>query len=414
VTLPLIYNRDGSLGENGWVHIVPRGELPNLASGVVQVLDDIGLNAIISSFNAEKRQLGNRFPGLYFGVEHHIYDPSQSSEALGWSKELALRDNGIWALLEPTDIGATAIQNRRFKFTSFVANSKDVSRLDGNRVRVMRIESVGFTNLPNGKDLLVPIANRAAGMENGVASANPSKAIQSWAAQRIGEAAQRDNRAFGGSLSSSYLRVMNREKSLCDLANGRPVSAGAKAGAREVLEDAAGFSGRTILRLAQRRKMPGLSANISYIKNRFPRLARMENREAGWDVLQELEPKAHQAYMNAVQQPRSDAQPESRWTGFFAILDTLKVEMPDLGYEGCWQMMEELYPATFLKFLLSFDDQEGGDLLAPPPKTEQERDQEKRARIAQAANTEARRYGRNGPGAQQLAQDTVNEAIEAL
>ena len=81
--------------------------------------------------------------------------------------------------------------------------------------------------------------------------------------------------------------------------------------------------------------------------------------------------KARQAYMDAVQQPRSDAQPESRWTGFFGMLDTLKMEFPDLGYEGCWQKMKELYPATFLNFVLSFDDQEGSSKIPmPTPKTE--------------------------------------------
>jgi hypothetical protein len=256
-----------------------------------------------------------------------------------------------------------------------------------------------------------PITNRAAETRNGVPSAKPSDAIRKRAAERISQLADQEHRASGDSLASCFLRVKNREKGLCDLATGRPVSTGVNDGAREVVEDAAGFAGRTILRLAQSRKASGLSANIAYIRNRCPRLSRMENRTADWDVLEELEPKAHQAFMDAVQQPRSDAQPESRWNGFFAILDTLKIEFPDLGFEGCWEMMEELYPATFLKFLLSFDDQEGGDLLTPPPETEQERDQNKRAQINLAAQAEFRRYGRNGPGAQQQAQDIVNEAI---
>jgi hypothetical protein len=410
----LIYNRDGSLGENGWVHIVPKGELPNAEAGIVQVLDDVALNSIISSFNAAKRRMGDRFPGLYFGVEHHIYDPSQSSEALGWSKELALRDNGVWALLEPTDIGSVAIRNRRFKFTSFVADPKDTTPLGENRVRVMRIESVGFTNLPNGKDMLVPIANRAAGAGAGAPSAKPSVAVQNRAAQRIGKLAEQEQRASGGSLSGCYVRVLNRETTLCELATGRPVSAGVKAVAREVLENAAFFAGRAVLRLAQSRKAPGLSANVSYIRNRFPRLARMENRGAGWDVLAELEPTARKAYMDTVQQPR-DSMPEPRWSGFFGMLDALAAEFPDLGYEGAWQKMKEVYPATFLKFVLSFDDQEGpSDMLAPAPKTEQEIYREKRARINQAASSEFRRYGRNGTGAQQLAQDTVAEALRAL
>ena len=156
---------------------------------------------------------------------------------------------------------------------------------------------------------------------------------------------------------------------------GRPSSADVKAGPREVLEDAAGFAGRTILRLAQSRKWPGFSANVSYIKNRFPRLARMENRKAGWEALSDLEPVARKAYMDAVQGP-SDAQQEPRWQGFFLLLDSLAAEFPDLGYEGRWQKMKELYPATFLNFILSFDDQEGsGDMTTAAPQTEREQHQ---------------------------------------
>jgi hypothetical protein len=97
------------------------------------------------------------------------------------------------------------------------------------------------------------------------------------------------------------------------------------------------------------------------------------------------------------------------------MLDTLKMEFPDLGYEGCWQKLKEIYPATYLHFVLSFDDQEGSSDMTPPaPKTEQEIYREKRARIAQAAGTEFQRSGKNGPSGKQLAQDTVNEALMAL
>ena len=83
---PLIYNRDGNLGNTIWVLAVPRGEIPNVEAGVVQVVDDTSLNSIAASLDDEKRRLGDRFPGIYFGVEHHIYDPSLSSEALGWER----------------------------------------------------------------------------------------------------------------------------------------------------------------------------------------------------------------------------------------------------------------------------------------------------------------------------------------
>jgi hypothetical protein len=119
--------------------------------------------------------------------------------------------------------------------------------------------------------------------------------------------------------------------------------------------------------------------------------------------------------MDAVQQPRGSARPESRWRGFFFMLDSLEMEFPDLGNEGRWQQMKELYPATFLNFILSFDDQAGySDLNEPAPKTEKEIYHENRARITQAAKTEALHLGKNGKGPEQVAKDIVNEALKAL
>jgi hypothetical protein len=390
MTLPLIYNRDGSVGENGWVHIVPRGELPNPEAGIVQVLDEIGLNSIISLFNEEKRRLGDRFPGLYFGVEHHIYDPSQSSEALGWSKELALRDNGVWALLEPTDIGSVAIKNRRFKFTSFVADTKDVVTLGGNRVRVMRIESVGFTNLPNGKDLLVPITNRASD------SLKSPRDAQVKSAELIARLAQEEQRSSGCSLCQSWLLVMNREPRLAASASEQTMPGRLPAREWEAQAAPAEFAGRMLHQLARARPFPGFFQNLAFIRNRFPGLARMENREAGWDALADLEPAAHAEYLKAKTNPnvfstqmyaataalRSQIQnlrPEEqnrkieelypqllsryRLEGaasephFEAVMQSVAIEFPDLGFEGRWEKMKELYPKLFWQFVLSVGSQ---------------------------------------------------------
>lgn len=160
MNLPLIYNRDGSVGADGWIHIVPRGVLPHAEAGIDQVLDDTALDAIMASFAEDKRRLGNHWPGLYFGVEHHIYDPTKSSEALAWGKEFEKRADGIWSRPEQTDLGSEAIKNKRFKFTSFVADPRDLEPMGGKKFRVMKVETVGLTNFPNGKHLLKPITNR--------------------------------------------------------------------------------------------------------------------------------------------------------------------------------------------------------------------------------------------------------------
>jgi len=147
--------------DGGWIHIVPKGELPNATAGIVQVLDDKSMDSILSNIQNARNRLGDNWPGIYGGREHFIYSPDQDSEALAWFKTFQKRSNGIWASEDGlTDIGREAIKNKRYKYTSFVADGNDLEKLDGNRYRVNAIETVGFTNLANGKELLTPITNR--------------------------------------------------------------------------------------------------------------------------------------------------------------------------------------------------------------------------------------------------------------
>lgn len=154
----VVLNR-ASKSKEGWIHIVPRGELPNAEAGIVQILDDTALDSIMNRLQADHGSADAA--GLYAGREHFIYDDSKDSEALGWFKVFNRDNDGIWANADGlTDIGREAVKNKRYKFTSFVADPSDLQRVEGNRYRVMNIETVGFTNMANGKSLLAPISNR--------------------------------------------------------------------------------------------------------------------------------------------------------------------------------------------------------------------------------------------------------------
>jgi hypothetical protein len=149
----------------------------------VQVLDDPALDSILDHIQQDKNRLGENWPGVYAGREHFIYDSGQDSAALGWFKEFEKRPNGIWARDNGlTSLGADAVKNRLYKYTSFVADPEDLEPVvarasrpfDENegdtggtsaplpRYRVKKIETIGFTNHANGKELLTPIANRLA------------------------------------------------------------------------------------------------------------------------------------------------------------------------------------------------------------------------------------------------------------
>jgi hypothetical protein len=167
-----ICNRAPAAASDGWIHIVPRGELPNPEAGLVQVLDDAALDSILRNIATEKARLGSRWPGVYAGREHFIYDAAKDSEALAWFKEFEKRSDGIWAKADGlTDVGREAIQNGRYKWTSFTANRSDLQMVGGNRARVLKIDTVGFTNAANGKELLAPVTNRGTAVSEPKAAA---------------------------------------------------------------------------------------------------------------------------------------------------------------------------------------------------------------------------------------------------
>ena len=164
----VIFNRAPLSARDGWIHIVPKGELPNTEAKLVQVIDDAALDSILANITKAKNRLGENWPGIYAGREHFIYDETKDSAALGWFKDFEKRGDGLWAKDDGlTPGGADAVKNREYKFTSFVADRSDLKKIAGDRYRVMAIETVGFTNNANagsvtkqGSALLNPVINR--------------------------------------------------------------------------------------------------------------------------------------------------------------------------------------------------------------------------------------------------------------
>ena len=106
----VIRNRSTMDPTGGWLHIVPKGELPNAEAGVVQVLDDAALDAILANIKSDAQKRGDRWPGIYAGEEHFIYDDTKSSAAFGWFKNFEKRSDGLWASADGlTDLGRAAM-----------------------------------------------------------------------------------------------------------------------------------------------------------------------------------------------------------------------------------------------------------------------------------------------------------------
>ncbi len=157
-TTPPLLNR--ALPSDGWFHVVPKGEFPHDDSGTVQVLDDAALDAMVQNFKTPALQPSSTPAELLVDQDHFSYDPSKSSAAMGWIKDLAKRANGLWAKIDLTPPGLDAVKNGLYRFVSPVWAKADCENLGSGRLRPLRLDSVGLTNSPNLKGM-VPLSNRA-------------------------------------------------------------------------------------------------------------------------------------------------------------------------------------------------------------------------------------------------------------
>lgn len=92
-------------------------------------------------------------PEVLVDFEHRA-ENTDDTQAAGWVQEIDVRDDGLWARVVFTDIGAEAIHNRRLRYLS------PVWPLDADG-RPTALKSVALTNTPNFQ--LRPVLNKAQG-----------------------------------------------------------------------------------------------------------------------------------------------------------------------------------------------------------------------------------------------------------
>jgi hypothetical protein len=153
-----ILNRAGEVPSDGWYQIEVSGTHP-AGKARKQVIDAIALESIVNRFAQEKAAAGENFAGLLTDADHLSHDMANSTEALAWAQELAIRDGQLHARLDLTDIGEAAIRNKRYKFFSTEYDPEDYEDLGGGRVRPLRLSGLAFTNRPNNRGAR-PISNR--------------------------------------------------------------------------------------------------------------------------------------------------------------------------------------------------------------------------------------------------------------
>lgn len=156
--LPVL-NRNFNKPSDGWYHIAPTGEYPHPETGLLQVLDDAALQAIVNRFDEDSHR--PNFGGVLVDFDHFSYDPDKSSAAAGWITRLENRPDGLWAQVRWSEGGERALANGSYRFISPVWLRHDTVPAGPGRVRPLRLDSAGLTNSPNLKGM-VPLSNRRA------------------------------------------------------------------------------------------------------------------------------------------------------------------------------------------------------------------------------------------------------------
>jgi Mu-like prophage I protein len=173
-----ILNRDFSHPADGWYQIEPRGEHPNRAAGVVQVIDDAAMKSIVERFNqdaaAGKLRHGNE---MLIDHEHFSDQADKESRAYGWLVELQVRADGIYGRVRWSKTGKEAVDGGDYRFFSTEYEAKECEAL-GNiehptsniehriedpsalpHVRPLRLGGLTLTNMNNNRGQK-PITNR--------------------------------------------------------------------------------------------------------------------------------------------------------------------------------------------------------------------------------------------------------------
>jgi hypothetical protein len=176
---PPILNRDFSHPADGWYQIEPKGEHPNRAAGVVQVIDDEAAQNIVNRFNedaaAGKLRHGNE---MLIDHEHFSDQADQETRAYGWLQELQNRADGIYARVRWTKTGREAVDGGDYRFFSTEYEPKDLQPITAasgkrktgmQRVRPLRLSGLSLTNMNNNRGQK-PITNRD---PNGLADKPP-------------------------------------------------------------------------------------------------------------------------------------------------------------------------------------------------------------------------------------------------
>lgn len=131
-----------------WVQLTPAGPMLIGRDGRKWTLSDP--QAILTAFNGSIRD-GYDIPVDFEHATHLKGTAGEYAPAVGWLKEMEVRDGALWGRIEWNDTGRTAIASQAYRYISpgFHFNPQTLA--------VTRLVSAGLTNAPN---FIMPALNR--------------------------------------------------------------------------------------------------------------------------------------------------------------------------------------------------------------------------------------------------------------
>lgn len=159
----LILNRAIRPPGDHWYQIEETGTYL-MDDGRWMVIDNIALQAIVNRFYQDKQAAGNAWSGMLVDKDHLSHNLKNDTVAMAWLQEVQIRndDRGnpqLWGRMDLTDIGETAVKNRRYKRFSTEYSECSLEDIGDRRVRPMRLTGLAFTNRSGNRGVF-PIANR--------------------------------------------------------------------------------------------------------------------------------------------------------------------------------------------------------------------------------------------------------------
>lgn len=159
-----IFNRDFQHPDDGWYMIEPKGEFPNEAAGVVQVIDDEAVRNMAARF-AEDSKTPN-WPGMLIDRDHLSHNQGDETRAYGWLTEVQPRSTGLFGKIRWSATGRQAVDGGDYRMFSTEYDLQDSVALNSEqaaaglrRIRPIRLKGLALTNRPNNKGGC-PITNR--------------------------------------------------------------------------------------------------------------------------------------------------------------------------------------------------------------------------------------------------------------